>query len=762
MPRKLSTPSRFRQVALALAAIARQLRDDLVHAGNSAAESLAATVVLREFLTRGGHRGGCDSPALLQYESRLDDAEKTTAGRQALARMAKILTGDDIPHLLMQAPNPLQTAPLFQFVEKFLHEYDRASRRTSGAFYTPQPVVGYIVRSVLELAAEFGKSGNPIPALHFIDPAVGCGTFLLELYRQLPAAQLSGETSISGFELSPAPWLVANRLLSGDDSRAVAAPQLPLPRLHLANPLLAGDELANDILRGGRIPIIFGNPPYANFGKQNRGAWILGLLADYKHGLAERKLNLDDDFIKFIRWGQYWIEQAGAGVLAFVTSNTYLRGLTHRVMRQSLLAAFDELYFLDLHGSVNQRETTPGGGPDENVFPIKTGVAIGIFVRRSPRAATRTVRFAELWGARAEKFHVLETTNLRDTPWATLTPQPGQFLFAPPTGNGHANVGRASQPVSAFVPYDDIFSNDPYSAFWSLADIFPQRISGVQTKNDALWVGFTRQQVEDQVRAWLKANKPDAVRMFNATLIRSYLVAPFDLRWVYYDVRLLGRARHKVMRQMLHPNVGLVFMRQSTNPGGYDHFLAVNCLVSDRVFYSGHGAPFLAPLWLYADNDSNDAPQPNLHPQFLAALAQRSEVQPDPLDVFHYLYAAVSSPGYRQMFAAELRTDFPRIPWPRDRESYARLRDRGKRLASLHLSITDTDPTSSTSPNLSTPAYWDELLARVPAATRNFHCGGYAVVPRWIKQRRNLALSPALLAESTRLIAILGDTVCED
>ena len=85
------------------------------------------------------------------------------------------------------------------------------------------------------------------------------------------------------------------------------------------------------------MPIIIGNPPYANFGRSNRGSWILEQLDDYKAGLREKKHNLEDDFIKFLRWGQYWIDQAGCGVLAMVTNNTYLNGLTHRQMRRHWL-----------------------------------------------------------------------------------------------------------------------------------------------------------------------------------------------------------------------------------------------------------------------------------------------------------------------------------------------------------------------------------------------------------------------------------------
>ena len=140
-----------------------------------------------------------------------------------------------------------------------------------------------------------------------------------------------------------------------------------------------------------RVPIIVGNPPYANFGRRNRGNWILRQLDAYKAGLHEKKHNLADDFIKFLRWGQYWIDQSDCGILAMVTNNTYLHGLTHRQMRASLAVTFNHIDLLDLHGNRKQRELTPAGDVDENVFGIQQGVAIGVFVKCRPAGRRRRI-----------------------------------------------------------------------------------------------------------------------------------------------------------------------------------------------------------------------------------------------------------------------------------------------------------------------------------------------------------------------------------
>jgi Predicted helicase len=113
---------------------------------------------------------------------------------------------------------------------------------------------------------------------------------------------------------------------------------------------------ASIVKRDLPIMVIAGNPPYSNFGMMNRGNFILKLLNDYKKDLNEKKLNLDDDFIKFIRWAQWRIEQTGYGILAFITNNTYIDGITHRQMRESLMNMFSEIFIVNLHGNSNKQE----------------------------------------------------------------------------------------------------------------------------------------------------------------------------------------------------------------------------------------------------------------------------------------------------------------------------------------------------------------------------------------------------------------------
>jgi Type ISP C-terminal specificity domain/N-6 DNA Methylase len=665
--------------------------------------------------------------------------------------------------------------------ELLLRELAPDRRHRRGMFFTPRPLVQFIVRSVRERLDELG----PPRRLHVIDPACGYGGFLIEATRHIAAGRFTG------FEVD-GPTCEVVRLLAAREGR------LQQPDISHVNPLLEGESLREAVLGSKNealIPVIVGNPPWSNFGRLNRGPWIDGLLAEYRSGLGERKSNLADDSIKFLRWAQYWVEQAGAGIVGFVTPNTWLTGLTHRRMRESLLDTFDELAVLDLHGE-------PDDAGDENVFGVRSGVAIMLGVRFPIRGEQRAAsypascRALSLRGSRMEKFAALENHTFGSLDSAAVRPAPPDwFLAASQPGNRPPSTARGN-----------------YASYWPLDRIFRFYTSGVQTKNDAVFVGFTREQVAEQVRASLarQADPPD----FDAGLIQPYLLAPFDRRFIYYDPRLIGRARYAVMRHMLAPNLGLVFMRQSANRGEYDHFLAVDCLVSDRVFYSRHGAPFLAPLWL-ADREGaaragqaweGEAPaepgsriggtgkEANFSADFLATVTSAIGDAPDPLGLFQYLYAIAHCPTYRSNFADELRRGFPRFPLPRDNAQFDALCELGRRLIQLHtepsystttaigvaaqecsgLQSASTASSSRFAGNSGANRHRKALGASNPpvvaAAQTNhsrgartglhlgfcdagdsFHLGGYEVLKRWARPRRVRGLSADEERELARL-----------
>ncbi|MCA9179644.1 MAG: N-6 DNA methylase [Planctomycetales bacterium] len=632
--------------------------------------------------------------------------------------------------------------------EALLAGFDQVSRRAHGAYFTPQPLARLIVEAVASLLERHFDIAGPAPlaSLRIVDPAAGSGIFLHEWASQQP--QLAAH--LEGWELMPASAVVANRLLD----RLLA--QLN-PRLHRnGNPLVRwGDALQCRPLIAKSCPtespspvspvlVVLGNPPYSNFRSANAAGWIDGELDAYKRGLKERKHNLHDDFIRFFRWAQLQVEAAGRGIVAFVTNSTHLQGLTHRVMRKSLLDTGSQLYVLNLGGEQFHRELAE---LDENLFPIRQGVAVTMVVRDSSNATASTVHYAELSGSRREKLRHLNK-GFDAVEWRELSPDPPEWRWTP------------SAPGSR-----------EYASWPALDELVRCYVSGVQTKCDRLFIHRDRKQLARQIQRamkdpvdlppWLGERLRAAT--FDANLIQSVQVAPLDRRWIYYDPSLLGRARADVMRHVIAGGRALVFMRQSTTPGEYDHFLVSDSLVTDRVFHSRHGAPFVAPFWQFpATSPTKQASEPcaerrtNLHSAAWQLLGERgAETSAEPPDsVWHYLYAVTAASHYRRRFAAELRRGFPRIPPAPSREQFAQLAELGQQLIQWHCSADGAKQDLSDGAS----AFPDSASApESPPSGWRWRVGGIDVLQRYQQQRRH-GMRLEEQAELTRLGHIASAT----
>lgn len=319
--------------------------------------------------------------------------------------------------------------PIIHFYETFLAEYDPKLRKARGVWYTPQPVVNFIVRAVDEILKEdFGiaqgladnskikikvdnqgkKIEEEVHRVQILDPATGTGTFLAEVVKHIHK-KFKGQEGIwsnyvekdliprlNGFELLLASYAMAHLkldlLLSETGYKATKDQRF---RIYLTNSLeehhpetgtlfatwlSAEANEANQIKRDTPVMCVIGNPPYS-VSSSNKGEWIQNLIADYKKDLNEKKINLDDDYIKFIRYGQHLIEKNGEGILAYISNNSFIDGITHRRMREELMKTFNKIYILDLHGNSRKKETSPDGSADQNVFDIMQGVSINIFVK---------------------------------------------------------------------------------------------------------------------------------------------------------------------------------------------------------------------------------------------------------------------------------------------------------------------------------------------------------------------------------------------
>ena len=508
-------------------------------------------------------------------------AGRIDLGSLGAHEMARALSERDVEAALSEfrACHPLDD-PLVHFYELFLTAYDAKSRRRRGVFYTPRPIVSFIVGSVDEiLRREFGlqdgladtttwgemverhpglevpgdaKASDPL--VRILDPATGTGTFLVEvicvIHRTMTAKWRSAGhppstihrlwneyvpmyllPRLHGLELLPVPWAIAHMKIAGQlgEMGYCLGPDAPL-RIGLGNALREpGDGHAPDH-DSGSVTVVLGNPPFCGI-SNNRGDWINGLLKgrppDGAAGgsyyevdgrpLGEKKLWLTDDYVKFFRYAQWRIHTAGCGVLGYVSNHGYLDNPTFRGMRQRLMETFARITVIDLHGNRKKKERAPDGGTDEGVFLAEQGVAIGLFRRLAGVACRTSVRHGELWGSRDEKYERLLSESAGGVPLASIRP---------------------TSPYFFFYPRDDARLTE-YERGYKLTDIMPVRTTAVVTARDRFVIAFDERELLDRMRVLRDGSVGDGeirTRYFQSS--RSAKYAQGDTRsWKLAEAR---------------------------------------------------------------------------------------------------------------------------------------------------------------------------------------------------------------------------------
>jgi predicted helicase len=756
--------------------------------------------------------------------------------------------------------NP-QEDPVIHFYELFLKEYDAEKRMQRGVFYTPRPVVSYIVRSVDELLrTEFGLADGladtttwgemarrhkdlKIPEgvspdqdfVQILDPATGTGTFLVEvidlIHKTLVAkwkAQRHNEkqidalwneyvpkhllTRLHGYELLMAPYAIAHLKIGlklyetgyrfGSDERARVYLTNALEpaedfsgRFEFAIPALAHEAQAvNAIKRDQRFTVVIGNPPYSGV-SVNHGEWITRLIDTYRfvdgQPLEERKVWLKNDYVKFLRLSQFAVDASGRGIVGIITDHSYLDSPTFRGLRHSLLASFPLIRLLNLHGNSKRRETNPTGGPDENVFDITQGVAIGVFA--NPGGVEHSVFYADLWGSRDEKQCLLIGRSAGNSVRTPIKPKPPFLLFT---------TAGDSSPKE-------------YEAGWSVTDVFTLGSNGVQTSRDSLVLASSRKELterfewirdasvsEDEIRKvcdvedksfWQLGSARRALRRDPQWLkcITGYAYRPFDDCWLYASPAFVHRLRREVMQHMQRPNLALCVGRAGlVVEGSWNLVFVTNKVCDHNYFY--RGSSLNCPLYRYEGDElvlrARETVQGRCHNigvRFAAELGRVLSLRWDaeeqlprgltPEDIFHYAYAVFHSPAYRSRYAEFLKIDFPRLPLTGSLELFRALARLGGELVALHLLESPrvnqpiTEFIGGRNPEVEKVSWSNNTVwidkkqtvgfKGVREEVWNFHIGGYQVCEKWLKDRKGRKLSKDDLAHYHKIVVALSETI---
>lgn len=742
--------------------------------------------------------------------------------------------------------------PVIHFYELFLKEYDPQKRMQRGVFYTPRPVVNFIVRGVDEiLRTEFGlplgladtstwaevaarNDRITIPAhvqpdapfVQILDPATGTGTFLVEvidlIHKRIEehwkdegksAVEIKAAWNeyvpkhllprLTAFELMMAPYTIAHMKVGlkltetgytfGSDERArifltnalEPARDLDMEFIFMSEALAHEAQASNDA-KATTFTVIIGNPPYSNFGQLNRSAYISELLLDYKSGLNERKINLDDDYIKFIRFCQDRIQRSGCGCLGVITNNSFLDGVTHRQMRQSLAKTFDYLGVLNLRGSLLRADSETSDMGDENVFDIRPGVSISLFSTLTQASASK---YSDLFGSRDSKMSRLSkgTIGLLNE---EILPRPPFWWFVPDDGGSEV----AEEAIS-------------------LCSYFPSSVSGIQTGRDTFVSKVTQEDLDKHIDLIVSADKEEelgdvpkfsgfdfevlqrALHDSRKEIVKQWLYRPFDARPIIFSRYSIKRSRGELMASMIGgQNLALISVRQLAREG-YNHiFVTTDMIDGNTISLSSREYNYLFPLWLNSSS-TEETRRPAIDRSVAIGFAERvgltyddgiprgdqQSFGPDfqrpkaeqlglldtpwdgrgdltktfgPRDLFDFIYAVLHSPGYRNRYAEFLKSDFPRIPTPKDRATFADLVPLGRDLVALHLLRPDEAPilerpevrfagSGEARVDKGYPKYENgkvmingtRWFEDVPKATWEFHVGGYQVCQKWLKDR---------------------------
>ena len=725
--------------------------------------------------------------------------------------------------------------PIVHFYEPFLAEYDPKERERRGVYYTPESVVSYIVRSLNRILKDtFDRpDGFASTSVRVLDPAAGTCTFPAEAARQAVSEfteKYGGGAKESlipdhilknfyAFELMMAPYAVGHlkigylleelgHTLQKDErfqlylTNTLDMRELEETKLPGMSSLAEESHLAGKVKKETPILVILGNPPYS--GHSANIAWkievrqedkrevrrkvftfIGQLIEDYKYvdgkPLGEKNPKwLQDDYVKFIRFAQWKIDQTGGGVLGFITNHSYLDNPTFRGMRQSLIKSFEQIYLLDLHGNSLKKERCLDGSEDKNVFDIQQGVAIGLFVKKA--GLDRKVRHAELWGLRQRKYDWLEENDISATKWTEIHPKSPSYLFVP---RNEALLG-------------------PYDQYPKVTAIFPVNSVGIVTSRDDFVIDFEKATLERWIRMFRDKNLGDDLIRETFGLedkpgwkmkdcrsavvedtkweekIVQVLYRPFDIRWIFYHNAVIERPRREVMRHLLQENFGLITPKQfKEEPGAF-----VTKNITGHKTVSAFDINYVFPLYCYPEPDKKDLlsnlrptkeKTPNLNPSLLQALKEAYHRQSSPEDIFYYVYAILYAPTYRTKYSEFLKTDFPRIPFTRDKDLFTKLVGFGQKLVDLHLVRSSeldrpichfqgkgdnrVEKQTYNSKEKRVDINKTQYFEGVEPEVWDYQIGGYQVLDKWLKDRKKRILNMDDIKHYCRVVTALARTI---
>ncbi|HEG0502143.1 TPA: DNA methyltransferase [Campylobacter jejuni] len=684
---------------------------------------------------------------------------------------------------LFNRPTILSTHkdPYLHFYETFLASYDPKLREVRGVYYTPAPVVIFIINAIDEiLKQDFNHKKGLSEALDknitLLDFATGTGTFLLEAFRK--ALEPISKNSVNynpkalidkfcGFEFLIAPYTIAHLKISQSFKEEFNSPLNDDESLKIAltntlyfksiskeqndqNTLFTLIDLTKEFKKAQKIKeeqilIITGNPPYSG-ASRNKGLYEDENKISY--GLEPSKANLSkeqkeyinlyfqektkqntktfkaiyekhklenekntkwllDDYVKFIRFAQSKIDSQENGIFAFISNNSFLDNPTFRGMRYSLMQSFDKIYILNLHGDVNKKEKAPDGSKDDNVFDIKQGVSINIFIKQNSKTKNTKIYYHDLYGKRKDKYEFLYENDLNSIKWTLIKNNEPFYLFLPQNNDLLEEYNKGVSVKDMFMLSGvGICSKRDNIVFHNNKENLMQLLKDLNTKTkDELYKIYD---IGEDSRDWkldsaIKAVNKNCDNLEN--FIKKCHYRPFDKKWTFYienSKAFMAYPVYDIFEHFLeNENIGLNVSRQSKLNGGWQYAFITNSLVDLSLMGGGNtGAGYIFPLYLYPTirskkflkkenpnfNEENFTSKiENFKESFRTFIDELYKEKFSPEDILGYIYAVLFHKIYREKYLDFLKIDFPKIPFTKDKNTFKNLSKLGLKLINLHL-----------------------------------------------------------------------------
>ncbi len=719
--------------------------------------------------------------------------------------------------------------PYVYFYEDFLASYDSDLRKSKGVYYTPPPVVNFIVRGINDILLntfKIKKGFAERKQVTVLDFATGTGTFLLEIIQQIleTLPEKSGKRkdiisqhilkNLYGFEYMIAPYTVAHLKLSQflkdenyemqtDDKFQIFLTNTLVPMNKQQKipmlPALSKEISDAQKVKDNPVLVVTGNPPYSKKSK-NTGYWITELLKGHDTSdnqqkknkteqpnyfmidgerLKERQNWLRDDYVKFIRFAQWKMHNVENGVIGIITNHTFLDNITFRGMRQSLLNSFDQLYFLDLHGSAKREENVPQGMKNENVFDIEQGVCISFFVKK--KGLEKKVYHADMWGSRIEKYQQCFDNTIESIDWEEIKPKTPNYFFIPQNGK----------------------FKEKYDSFMSVKDIFKSFSLGLMTGNDKKTIHFEKKDlvrvldiiknnniekikeefnIEKEIVTWKVSNvKKDISNNYkNSDKIKKVHYRLFDKRYTFMSEKSAGfisRGRN-INKHMLQNNIALLLPRQISRKT-FQHVFCSDT-ITDMCCFSTEtkGSNQVFPLYLYykdiKEGKRVTTKETNFTKEFAKFIKEKYQTNFKPEQILGYMYAILHSETYREKYIEELKIDFARIPFVKSTEEFIKLSNLGTKLVNAHLLKNIPDKNIGEfigeSENIIEKISYNEKTQRISINKNQyfekvssdifeFKIGGYQPVEKYLKSRKERILTIDEIETVENIIKVIDFTI---